>query len=124
MINSANAAIIGNIHFKKTTTIAIKNGGTFVVPSGITTIEAIGSGGGGGGGGGNGNCGGGCAVDPTNYGGAAIGSRLVIPVTPGHTLTIAVGSGGAGGTNPGAGTGGTGGDTTITDTTSSTVLAT
>lgn len=122
-INTVNAAIVGNISFKKRTTIAIKNGGTFVVPSNITTIEAIGSGGGGGGGGGNGSCGGGCAIDPTNYGGAAIGSRLIIPVVPGHTLTIAVGSGGAGGSNPGAGTGGNGGATSITDTTTSTVLA-
>jgi hypothetical protein len=66
---------------------------SFVVPAGVTEIDAYNQGGGGGGG--NGNSG--------SYKGASGGSGKVgangylnnIPVTPGETLTVIVGAGGA-----------------------------
>jgi N-acetylneuraminic acid mutarotase len=75
---------------------------TFVVPSGVTSIEVkIWSGGGGGGAGGS-----------AAAGGAGGGSGYVnaeIPVTPGESLTIYVGGGGRAGVRNTAGGGGGGG---------------
>lgn len=80
---------------------------TFVVPDGVTSINARMWGGGGGGG----------AGGSTAAGGAGGGSGYIygsIPVTPGETLNIYVGGGGGAGTrNTAGGGGGGGGSSTI-----------
>jgi hypothetical protein len=73
--------------------------GTFVVPSGVTTIYIDGVGGAGGGGGGGGDN---LAGNNSGAGGGGGGAGEYIPssgftVVPGETLTITVGTGGAGG---------------------------
>lgn len=81
---------------------------SWVVPTGVTVIEAEAVGGGGGGGGGSnaGTSGGG--------GEGAVGTTKQIPVTPAATVTITVGVGGKGGLHGASGADGTtGSDTTI-----------
>lgn len=101
-----NAKLHGPINLDPT---IITTSGTYIVPSGVTSLLILGAGGGGGGGGGhsapaiNGNGGGGAAGCQPMTG--------TFPVTAGETLTITIGGGGAGGIfnqngNPG-------GDTTI-----------
>lgn len=72
--------------------VVFTSSGSWVVPTGVTSISAVCVGAGGGGGGSE-------ESDETGGGGGGGGLSYVnsIPVTPGETLTITVGSGGGGG---------------------------
>jgi hypothetical protein len=73
----------------------ITTSGTWVCPTGVTTVLLLGAGGGGGGGGRAGYYSGG-------GGGGCAGSVNVVSVTSGVTYTISIGAGGAGGADGGA----------------------
>lgn len=88
--------------------------GSFVVPTGITTIYITGCGGGGGGGKGYGN------TKYTRYGnGGTAGGiciRQPVTVTPGATYSWTVGAGGAGGSGTNSRSGSNGGASTVSGT--------
>ncbi len=100
------------------TAVFTKNG-TWTVPAGVTTIYVSGCGGGAGGGAGITN-------SFTGWGGGAASSAILqaISVTAGHSLSITIGAGGAGSASGGANIGSPGGNTVLTDTTTSTTLLT
>ena len=125
----------GTIFGQTTVTEIITSGTTWTVPCGVSTvdIEIYGAGGGGGGSntggdtGGGGGSGGYRGADYDKAGGESAGpggasgayiSDMVFNVTGGETLTINVGSGGAAGTGTYSGNSGTGGDTSISGTSS------
>ena len=89
---------------------------TFVVPAGVTSLNASVTGGGGGGGGGGYGTGG-EQSGSGGGGGSGYTSTGSISVTPGETLTIVVGAGGAAGSaqysRSSGGFGGTGGTSTL-----------
>ena len=81
---------------------------SLVVPTGVTSIDAIAIGGGGGGGG----CSAAATASGAGGGGGALSYSNAISVTAGETLTVVVGSGGTAGANTGT-AGGDGGDSYI-----------
>ncbi|HEX8648193.1 MAG TPA: hypothetical protein VF715_14965 [Thermoleophilaceae bacterium] len=99
--------------------------GTIVIPDGVTRVRCRAGGGGGGGGGG-----GSAASTQLQAGGGGAGGTIAeaqIAVTPGETLTINIGAGGAGGSGGAAGgsagtDGGVGGNTTVVNSSSVTLL--